>query len=583
MYSVINNKKLVSACKFQKNKAPSVIAHGILLTGLALIPLVHAQTPPDAGSVLQQIERDRVPQRVPTAPNLSSDLPPEPMKAKKGLSIEVKQFEFVGNTLLSSVKLQELVKSYVGKKLDFNQLQEAVTTVSKAYSDAGWVAQVYLPKQEINNGIIKIQIVEAVFGKLIIEGDAKRIPKSLVEQFVNKKQQSGSYLNAAEIDAALLMVNEIPGAVVEGGLQQGAKQSETDFRLVIKDGPLYSGDVTVDNTGSRATGAERIAINGYLFSPLKKGDMVMANVFHTQGSNYVRLSYTQPVGGSGLRMGVNSSLLNFEVISPELLALAIQGESKTVGLEASYPLIRSRSRYLSLLANLDQKDLHNTAAGVQSSDYRVQVMTVGASGYQLDSYYGGGMNTGSVTLSYGKLNLGGIDSGEDNTLPRSYTKLRAALAREQTITPRLSLFASASLQISNDNLDSSEKFFLGGASGVRAYPAAEGGGASGQLISLEARTRVRPDLMVAPFYDWGSVMVNPNNATGQVGSVAALNSFKLMGVGVYAVYTGLNKTTLKAIWSHRTLSSPIKNATTGFDGDGSLVTDRLWLTASYAF
>ena len=379
------------------------------------------------------------------------------------------------------------------------------------------------------------------------------------------------------------MVNEIPGALVEGGLQQGAKQSETDFRLVIKDGPLYAGDVTVDNTGSRATGAERIAINGYLFSPLKKGDMVMANVFHTQGSDYLRLSYTQPVGGSGLRLGVNSSLLNFQVISPELLALAIQGESKTIGLEASYPLIRSRSRYLSLLANVDQKDLHNTAAGVQSSDYRVQVMSVGASGYQLDSYYGGGMNTGSVILSYGKLNLGGIDSGEDNTLPRSYTKLRAALAREQTITPRVSLFASASLQISNDNLDSSEKFFLGGASGVRAYPAAEGGGATGQLISFEARTKVRPDLMVAPFYDWGTVMVNPNNATGQVGTVAALNSFKLMGAGVYAVYTGLNKTTLKAIWSHRTLSSPIKNATTGFDGDGSLVTDRFWVTASYAF
>ena len=192
------NKKSVSAFKFSTFNATSIIAPCTLLTSLALIPIVHAQTPPDAGSVLQQIERDRVPQRVPTAPNLSSDLPPEPMKAKKGLSVDVKQFEFVGNTLLSSVKLQELVKSYVGKKLDFNQLQEAVTAVSKAYSDAGWVAQVYLPKQEINNGIIKIQIVEAVFGKLIIEGDAKRIPKSLVEQFVNKKQQSGSYLNATE-------------------------------------------------------------------------------------------------------------------------------------------------------------------------------------------------------------------------------------------------------------------------------------------------------------------------------------------------------------------------------------------------
>jgi len=57
------NKKSVSAFKFSRFNATSIIAPCTLLTSLALNPLVHAQTRPDAGSVLQQIERDRVPQR----------------------------------------------------------------------------------------------------------------------------------------------------------------------------------------------------------------------------------------------------------------------------------------------------------------------------------------------------------------------------------------------------------------------------------------------------------------------------------------------------------------------------------------
>ena len=69
MYSFCLQAENVSPRKIKTRQTIICIACTILLAGITAHQITHAQTRPDAGSVLQQIERDRVPQRVPTAPN----------------------------------------------------------------------------------------------------------------------------------------------------------------------------------------------------------------------------------------------------------------------------------------------------------------------------------------------------------------------------------------------------------------------------------------------------------------------------------------------------------------------------------
>ena len=129
------------------------------------------------------------------------------------------------------------------------------------------------------------------------------------------------------------------------------------------------------------------------------------------------------------------------------------------------------------------------------------------------------------------------------------------------------------------NLDSSEKFYLGGATGVRAYPASEGGGSEGQMLNLELRWRLPKGFNFTAFHDWGEVKVNrDNNFTG----APALNDFSLKGAGLALGWQADSGLTARITWARRLGENPNPTAT-GLDQDGSLVRDRLWASAMLPF
>ena len=101
-----------------------------------------------------------------------------------------------------------------------------------------------------------------------------------------------------------------------------------------------------------------------------------------------------------------------------------------------------------------------------------------------------------------------------------------SISRQQGLTGKLSLSAQLRGQWANKNLDSSEKFSLGGASGVRAYPSGEAYGDSGWLGSVELRYAVLPQMAASMFYDAGAVRVNAKPY------LLTSNERSLSGVGI---------------------------------------------------
>ena len=83
----------------------------------------------------------------------------------------------------------------------------------------------------------------------------------------------------------------------------------------------------------------------------------------------------------------------------------------------------------------------------------------------------------------------------------------------QGLSERLSAYVSLAAQKAQKNLDSSEKFLLGGANGVRAYPQGEASGDSGYLATAELRYSFAIDavpgaLQPFAFVDAGGVTIN---------------------------------------------------------------------------
>lgn len=553
------------------------------LLAVLYLPSAWTQTAPDAGVLQQQIERARPP-ALPGKVAPPKPAEPPAMKPLAGASVTVKSFRFSGNTLLGSEALAALLQPYLNRPLSFAELQKAVAEVEAAYRVAGWIVRVYLPAQDVVDGVITIQIVEAVFGGVVIEGvEPSRYSTRKLLDIFQGQQKVGERLGTDALDRALLIADDMPGVAVIGSLRPGQQQGQTELVLKLADEPLAVGDTALDNTGARSTGADRFSANVTLNSPFGAGDALSTNYLHTEGSDYLRVGATVPVAANGWRVGANASALSYKLVAPEFTALNAKGTSNSVGVETSYPLVRSRMQNVYLLANLDRKNFDNESSGTTTTHYSANVAGLGLMANVFDSIGGGGANSFSLMWVAGDLNLGGSpNEASDATTTQAagrYNKVKYSASRQQVLTRDLSLFASLSGQVAGKNLDSSEKFYLGGANGVRAYPSSEGGGSEGRMLNLELRMRMSEGLTLTGFYDYGQVMVNKNN---DYSGAVALNEYSLKGAGLSLAWQPAGGLNLRATWARRLGDNP-NPASSGNDQDGSFVRDRLWLSATYSF
>jgi hemolysin activation/secretion protein len=541
-----------------------------------------AQTLPDAGSLRQQIELNRE-QRLPQAVRPAPVTPPPEIQARAGVTVNVKSFLLTGHRLLSTEALMPALAEFVGRTLDFAGLQRATDAVAAAYRESGWLARVYLPEQDISEGIITLQVVEARFAGLRFEGDpSKRVLLSDIEAHFQQQQKVGEPMNTLALDRALLLADDLPGISVAGTLVQGQTEGETALAIQTSDEALVYGEVTFDNTGARSTGTDRVMLNMNINSPGDHGELINLLALHTQGSDYTRFSMTVPDGYNGLRLGVNASTMRYKVIDgpTSLQSLGIQGSSSSLGLDWSFPVVRERMRNLYFSGGLDNKHFYNDSINKTNdpksyADYESNSLRLAFSGNTFDDLGGGGANSASVQLLHGKLGHMKAHTQID-TLGRSYSKINYTLSRQQALSAEHSLLVNLQGQHATELLDSSEKFYVGGATSVRAYPTSELGGERGQVLTGEWRWRLDAAWLLSGFVDQAWITALPTAASD------AATHLRLRGYGLSAAWQGPMGVSAKVTWSHREGANP-KPTATGTDGDGTLKKNRLWFTTSVSF
>jgi len=540
------------------------------------------QTLPDAGSVRQQLEPQRSLNLPPQAAPRAQEAAPE-IKALQGVSVQVNAWRFVGNTVLSSTQLTSALADFAGQKLDFAGLQRAADAVAAAYLKEGWLVRAYLPEQDVNEGTVTLQVVEARFAGVRLEGEpSKRVFASDTQGYFAQQQKVGELLNMRALDRALLLADDLPGISVAGTLVQGQAVGETALALQTSDEALVNGELVLDNTGARSTGSARVMLNMNINSPGGHGELLNLSAVHTQGSDYARVGLTVPDGYNGLRLGVNASTMRYSVVdgASNLQGLGIQGNSGSLGMDWSFPLVRERMRNLYFVGGIDNKHFYNdnnnkTSDPKSYADYASNSLRLGASGNSFDDLGGGGSNSASLQLLWGQLDQMTAHTQLD-TLGRSYNKLNYTLSRQQAVAAGHSMLINLQGQLATQALDSSEKFYVGGAATVRAYPSSELGGESGHVLTGEWRWRLDPNWFFSGFVDQAWVVALPTTAPD------ASTNVSLRGYGLSLAWQGAGGITAKVTWSRRDGSNP-QPTTSGTDGDGTLQTDRIWFTSSLPF
>ncbi len=576
-------------------KVPGVLsrlktAAAVAMGPLAALPLL-ALAAPDAGSVLQQLEAR--PGGALVAPQLKTPQAPTPPAADAGGSVvRVNDFRLEGQTLLPADTLQAALAGFKGRDLSLTQLQEAAWVLVQTFRSAGWLVHAVVPPQEIEGGIVTLRIIEARLGQVRIEFPPGRLPRERIEAMVRAHLPAGQPVHLQQVDRLLLLLDDLPGISANAAFSQGTVAGSTDVRLTLGQDEVVQVSFTTDNFGSVSTGRDRLSASLVLNNPLGLGDALQLQGVRSQGAAYGRLAWTLPVGLQGWRTGLHATRMHYQLVG-SLAPLQAQGSAHSWGLNLTAPLVRQPEHNLSAQFTTEHKQFNNLSASapdttpVTVSHYRLDVLRASLTGNWLDQLFTSGQNTLSLQGSAGEVDLGRsphapADASAANTAG-SFGKANLNYQREQSLGVRTSAYLQAGVQWANRNLDSSERIYLGGAGGVRAYPSNEAGGSSGAIATLGLRQRLGAAWRLNAFVDWGRVHVYRNNAAANGSALSPLNVQNLQGAGLGLVWRGPQGHEISATWSRRLGSNPAAHPNTGTDSDGTRRLDRVWLSAALNF
>jgi hemolysin activation/secretion protein len=199
--------------------------------------------------------------------------------------------------------------------------------------------------------------------------------------------------------------------------------------------------------------------------------------------------------------------------------------------------------------------------------------------------------TSNVVL--GQLDLNGSPSSysawnDTNKVLHTYTpaifeKLLGTLNHNRSLPLGAQLKINVSGQWAAQDVNTSEKFYLGGPYGVRAYPVAQAGGDQGVLGTVEIQRPLPKNLIASVFVDSGMVRQYVSTYKGWQGQTAAANTYSLTGTGLGLKwqYQGV---TLSGIVAWKVGKNPLLSQTgLAVDNDSTNSSPRGWLTAGYGF
>ncbi len=495
--------------------------------------------------------------------------------AAGGPEVTVSSISISGNSVISEAELLRALGDFAGKAYDLAGLRGLAEKIANHYRSAGYpFARAFLPQQAGAQGLLRIEVVEGRFGQVQALGDADLVAAG--GQFL-ATLTPGSVISGKLLERTTLILDDQPGIKISPIIRPGRELGAGDLDVRIQRKPGLSGDVGLDNHGNRFTGEHRLRANFQWDSPFTFGDQALIRLLHADGLSLGSLSYSLPLGATGLRGNAGYSQTYYE-LGKDYVSLGAKGSAKVSSLGITFPVIRSQKANLNLAVTfqekrLDDRQLSSADDGAKRSDS----LPITLAFDRRDGLWGGGVTYGSLGVTPGALQLSADLQSTDQTSGQNtrgkFSKWNLDIARVQA-TPLAGLVGSVrvSTQWATKNLDSSEAFSLGGSNGVRAFPVGEGNGDVGWLAQVEIRYAIGPYVPYL-FHDSGRVNLNAKNSS--LTSPASPNHRAIAGEGVGLRYSK----------DRLSVDSTVSWASFGgqAQSDTAQRTPRLWVSVGTSF
>ena len=394
-----------------------------------------------------------------------------------------------GNTLLSSMEINNIVKPYTGQNKTAEDVEKARSVLEKYYHQKGYpTALVNIPEQSVEDGNVRLEVIESKIRQVRVAGNRYFTLENLFKEM--PVFRPGEILYLPKVKEQLARVNRNPDLKVAPILIPGKELGTIDVELRVKDKLPLHGSLEVNNRSTHSTSSLRL--NGMLrYDNLWQKEHSILFQFQTspKDTDEVKLftgSYSLPAPWNDDQM-----LILYTLYSDSDTAVAgdisVLGKGKIFGGQWIIPLPAVESYFHNMIVGLDYKDFEDKVA----DDFETPIKY-----FPLHAAYYGVLPdiSGQTRFNFG-VNLNLRQTGSDMTefqekrygSKNNFFYATMGMERFQKLLWGINLWLMADGQLAGQPLISNEQYIAGGISSVRGYKENEAAGDDALHFSSELR------------------------------------------------------------------------------------------------
>ncbi|TVQ54940.1 MAG: ShlB/FhaC/HecB family hemolysin secretion/activation protein, partial [Spirulina sp. DLM2.Bin59] len=460
-------------------------------------------------------------------------------------------------------------------------LNAAVAAITQQYIDAGYLtSRAVLPAQPLD-GNLEIQVIEGTITDIQITGLNRLRPRYITSRV---RQGIGTPLNINTLEDQLRLFNlDANIDRFNTALLQDQELGTSILQLEITEADPFFGTAFIDNYSAAAVGSTRTGLGLGYRNLLGMGDVAGISYILTPagGSHIWDFNYAVPL--NPMNGTIQARFVNDrnKIIKRPFDALGIRGASQLYEISFRQPLIRNPREEFALSLGFTHKlgqtflfqnvaQPFSLGAGADGKT-RTSVLRFGKDYIRRD-------RTGAWS-GRSQFNIGtGLFNATNNANPipdGQFLSWLGQVRRIEVINPKHQILIEGDLQLTGDNLLSSETFGIGGGQTLRGYRQGARSGDNGFRFVVENRIALVQNeqgaklLQIAPFVDVGKVWNNGSNPR-QIPD----NRF-LVGLGTGFIWQPIEKLNVRLDFT-----LPVVNLR---DRQTDLQDDGIYFSLSYGF
>ena len=477
------------------------------------------------GQEQQRLDAERLRlegQKAPSGSNLSvQGAAPGKLLKADGTCPELKRITFKGSKLIDEWELEVLEAPFLGYCINPELTSQVLTAATNFYLSRGFItSRAYLPNQNLKQGVLDIVISEGQVAGVVVKSEK---PVNVDTAFA-KDVDLGLIIR--DLEQAVDQMNAVPGNKVVMALVPGSQEQTSQVVFTNSGKPGVKGSVSVDNTGTEATGVHGASLS------LQAGDLLSLNdvwsVYARQSlgpkeksSNSLNLDVKVPHGyntyGFGYSKGGFDTVLTFPLSGAQLTN---EGANESWVLSANRVMYRDQNSKHTVGIKLKRDSVDSYIAKTRID---VNSRTLDALVLSSDSVLGFGQSVLTVTpeISAGLSQVDNLPVGVNTPLenPQSeYLRYKLTLDWSQPFKMNQQSWRWKSKfvgQYAEVPLYGSQQLIVGGASSVRGSHTVSVVGDRGfywqNTLSLDTQHQIADKGIKAEYslgYDFGRVRSN---------------------------------------------------------------------------